>query len=158
MIYQKHTQPVGVRVVGHREMQAGIRLSERWIREQNVEAPDGVSDRCDHHWELQYTCVTPTAQCVIFQLQFQLHITPQEKCIEHEWPLKLRRNITEQTANICTVGRLKIIGFNFPKHLTSLLKSKCKGLQFWFSKKRCRLFLQTQEWNAVSFFTNQFYI
>ncbi len=53
---------------GHREMQAGRGMKASAESECNVEAPDGVSDRCDHHWELRYTCDTLTAQCVIFQL------------------------------------------------------------------------------------------
>lgn len=53
----------------HREMRAGrgMRVIAAFER-QNVEAPDGVRDRCDHHWELRCTCDTPAAQCVIFHL------------------------------------------------------------------------------------------
>lgn len=76
-----------VRVVDTERCKQGERNeSEHWIWERNVGAPDGVSDRCDHHWELRYSCDTLTARRVIFQLLFQLHITPTHKRrLEHEW-------------------------------------------------------------------------
>lgn len=113
------------------------RRSSRWYRWQ-VRSSLGITL---HLWYSDCTI------CDISALISATHHTTRE--VPWTWiTFEINRdNITEQTANVCAVGRLKIIWFKASKkkglrNIKSDCLIKSKGLKIWFCKINAASFIQ----------------